>query len=49
MRAVFEPLLPHGVTVAPQILNLLVKVRILMRQPFVWFVSALNVKQFVLQ
>ena len=26
--------LPHGVMVAPQILNLLVKVRVLMRQPF---------------
>ena len=33
MYAVFDSL-PHGVMVAPQILNLLVKVRVLMRQPF---------------
>ena len=33
MCAVFDSL-PHGVMVAPQILNLLVKVRVLMRQPF---------------
>ena len=32
MCAVFDSL-PHGVMVAPQILNLLVKVRVLMRQP----------------
>ena len=32
MCAVFESL-PHGVMVAQQILNLLVKVRVLMRQP----------------